>query len=196
MGLQCVARHAGLNDPLGHLQVVHLAGHDIRRGVDVHHVLHLVLPSGGMEHRAGDVTVHDLLEAGAERVQEGVLNGVHHAELLSSLEGLDQQAAKALEGIVFSRCNLRTNLYRTTRANVETAFRGEIRVFKTAIPDTVKVGDAISRGLTVMEYAPESKASSAYRAFAKEVLASETERAPAEGCTIHVLSDSGVRRVG
>ncbi|NBI81746.1 ParA family protein [Clostridiaceae bacterium] len=100
------------------------------------------------------------------------------------------------EGVVFSRCNLRTNLYRTTRANVETAFRGEIRVFKTAIPDTVKVGDAISRGLTVMEYAPESKASSAYQAFAKEVLASETERAPAEGCTIHVLSDSGVRRVG
>lgn len=79
---------------------------------------------------------------------------------------------------------------------MEAAFQGEIRVFKTAIPDTVKVGDAISRGLTVMEYAPESKASSAYRAFAKEVLASETERAPAEGCTIHVLSDSGVRRVG
>ena len=63
------------------------------------------------------------------------------------------------EGIVFSRCNLRTNLYRTTRANVESAFRDEIRVFKTAIPETVKVGDAISRGLTVMEYAPESKAS-------------------------------------
>ncbi len=44
------------------------------------------------------------------------------------------------EGIVFSRCNLRTNLYRTTRANVEDAFRDEIRVFKTAIPETVKVG--------------------------------------------------------
>ena len=41
-------------------------------------------------------------------------------------------------------------------------------MFKTAIPDTVKVGDAISRGLTVMEYAPESKASSAHRAFAKK----------------------------
>lgn len=79
---------------------------------------------------------------------------------------------------------------------MEAAFQGEIRVFKTAIPDTVKVGDAISRGLTVMEYAPESKASSAYRAFAKEVLTSEMEHAPAEGCTIHVLSDSGVRRVG
>lgn len=100
------------------------------------------------------------------------------------------------EGIVFSRCNLRTNLYRTTRANVEAAFQGEIRVFKTAIPDTVKVGDAISRGLTVMEYAPESKASSAYRAFAKEVLAGEAEHTSAEGCTIHVLSDGGVRRVG
>lgn len=28
------------------------------------------------------------------------------------------------EGIVLSRCNLRTNLYRTTRTNVENAFRG------------------------------------------------------------------------
>ena len=73
------------------------------------------------------------------------------------------------EGIVFSRCNLRTNLYRSTRTNVEKAYYSAIRVFQSAIPDTVKVGDAISRGLTVMEYAPDSKASTAYRAFAKEL---------------------------
>lgn len=99
------------------------------------------------------------------------------------------------EGIVFSRCNLRTNLYRTTRANVESAFRDEIRVFKTAIPETVKVGDAISRGLTVMEYAPESKASIAYRAFAKELI-SYAESASPQRDTLHVLPGGGDRRIG
>lgn len=100
------------------------------------------------------------------------------------------------EGIVFSRCNLRTNLYRTTRANVESAFRDEIRVFKTAIPETVKVGDAISRGLTVMEYAPESKASIAYRTFAKELISYAEQNAPAQRSALHVLPGGGDRRVG
>ena len=99
------------------------------------------------------------------------------------------------EGIVLSRCNLRTNLYRTTRTNVEKAFQGEIRVFKTAIPETVKVGDAISRGLTVMEYAPDSKASIAYRAFAKELI-SYAESAPAQRGTLHVLPGGGACRAG
>ena len=99
------------------------------------------------------------------------------------------------EGIVFSRCNLRTNLYRTTCANVEAAFQDEIRVFRTAIPETVKVGDAISRGLTVMEYAPDSKASIAYRAFAKELI-SHVESIPTQRSTLHVLPGSGVCRAG
>lgn len=102
----------------------------------------------------------------------------------------------AFEGIVFSRCNPRTNLYRTTRANVEQAYHGTIRVFHTAIPDTVKVGDAISRGLTVMEYAPGSKASAAYRAFAKELMEDGTQGTSAEGRTLHVLPDRGARRAG
>lgn len=102
----------------------------------------------------------------------------------------------AFEGIVFSRCNPRTNLYRTTRANVEKAYYGTIRVFQTAIPDTVKVGDAISRGLTVMEYAPESRASAAYRAFAKELMEDGTQGTSAEGRTLHVLPDCGARRAG
>ena len=93
------------------------------------------------------------------------------------------------EGIVFSRCNLRTNLYRSTRTNVEKAYYGAVRVFQSAIPDTVKVGDAISRGLTVMEYAPDSKASAAYRAFAKELMEHDTLTAATEGSTIHILPD-------
>lgn len=74
------------------------------------------------------------------------------------------------EGIVFSMCDTRTNLYREIRKDVEAAFQGEIRIFQTAIPRTVQVGEAIRRGMTVLEYAPTSKVSAAYREFAKEVL--------------------------
>ena len=94
------------------------------------------------------------------------------------------------EGIVFSRCNLRTNLYRSTRANVEKAYYGAVRVFQSAIPDTVKVGDAISRGLTVMEYAPDSKASTAYRAFAKELMEHDTQTA-ATGFATDIIVQNG-----
>ena len=54
----------------------------------------------------------------------------------------------------------------------------------------------ISRGLTVMEYAPESKASIAYRAFAKELISHAEQSAPAQRGTLHVLPNGGDRRVG
>lgn len=75
------------------------------------------------------------------------------------------------EGIVFSMCDLRTNQYRETRTAVETAFESQIPVFQTAIPRTVQVGEAISRGMTILEYAPSCKASLAYQSLAKEVTA-------------------------
>lgn len=73
-------------------------------------------------------------------------------------------------GIVFSICNLRTVLYREVRADVTAAYSDTIHIFGTAIPRTVKVGDAIRRGLSVMEYEPESSASVAFRALAEEVI--------------------------
>lgn len=74
------------------------------------------------------------------------------------------------EGIVFSRCKCRTNLFRETRKSVEESLGSDIRVFKTVIPDTVLVGEALSRGKTVVEYVPASPASIAYRALTKELI--------------------------
>lgn len=99
-----------------------------------------------------------------------------------SLEGLSDLVATVLktkrrinprlefEGILISRCKPRSKLYQGIRAEVEDAFGGDIRVFETAIPDTVQVGEAIRRGMTVMEYAPAVAASAAYRAFGAEIL--------------------------
>lgn len=77
------------------------------------------------------------------------------------------------EGILFTMCDLRTNLYRSMRDDVEAAFAGEIRVFDAAIPRTVQIGEAVRRGLTIFEYDKTSKAGAAYRDVAKELIASE-----------------------
>ena len=45
------------------------------------------------------------------------------------------------------------------------------RVFHTTIPLNVKVEEAHSRGLAVLDYAPDSAGAKAYLAFTKEVLA-------------------------
>lgn len=86
----------------------------------------------------------------------------------------------AFEGIVFSICDLRTNLYRETRAAVESAFENQISVFKTAIPRTVQMGDAIRRGMTILEYAPDAKAGLAYQALTEEVIAHEKQCAESQ----------------
>ena len=73
-------------------------------------------------------------------------------------------------GIVFSICDLRTVIYRETRKDVTAAYSDKIHIFSTAIPRTTKVGEAIRRGLSVMEYEPESSASIAFRTLAGEVI--------------------------
>lgn len=74
------------------------------------------------------------------------------------------------EGILFTISDIRTNLYKESRAEVETAYGEEVHVFKEAIPRTVQVGEAIKRGQTVLQYDTQSTASLAYRALAEEVI--------------------------
>lgn len=74
------------------------------------------------------------------------------------------------EGIVFTICDLRTNLYKETRADVITAFGSDIKIFNTPIPRTVQVGEAVKRGMPVLKYDPSSTASGAFRALAEEVI--------------------------
>lgn len=76
------------------------------------------------------------------------------------------------EGILFTICDFRTNLYHSTRQSVEAAFANEIRVFRAAIPRTVQVGEALQRGMTALEYDKNSKAGQAYMDFAKELMES------------------------
>ena len=78
-----------------------------------------------------------------------------------------------IAGILLTMCDARTNLYKTITEQVEETFEGQIRIFDSKIPNTVKVGESVYYSEPLIEYAPESKACEAYKNLAREVLAYE-----------------------
>ena len=70
-------------------------------------------------------------------------------------------------------CEGRTNLCKTITEEVQDTFKGRLKVFKSMVPSTVKVGESVYYGQPLLEYAPETKACDAYRKLAKEVIAYE-----------------------
>ena len=76
-------------------------------------------------------------------------------------------------GILLTMCDSRTNLCKVITEQVTDTFEGQIRIFESFIPNTVKVGESIYYSEPLREYAPESKACIAYENFAKEMIAYE-----------------------
>lgn len=74
------------------------------------------------------------------------------------------------EGILLAMCDLRTKLHRRICAEVNKAYGNSMKIFKTSIPRTIDAGEANDRGLSILEYNPESKAGLAYDEFAKELI--------------------------
>ena len=52
---------------------------------------------------------------------------------------------------------------------VAETFQGQIRIFESRIPTTVKVGESVYYSEPLIEYAPGNGACEAYRMLAKEV---------------------------
>jgi chromosome partitioning protein len=73
------------------------------------------------------------------------------------------------EGILLTMCDMQTNLHKEVSAEVNEAYRGGMRVFKTSIPRSIRVGEANRCGLSILEYESKSKAGIAYMEFAKEL---------------------------
>ena len=72
-------------------------------------------------------------------------------------------------GILLTMCDERTRLFRDAKVLLEEHYGDKIRIFSTHIPSTTKVGEANYSSQTILDFAPNSKASAAYAAFAKEV---------------------------
>ena len=77
-------------------------------------------------------------------------------------------------GILLMMCDARTILCKTITEQVAETFQGQIRIFKSKIPNTVKVGESVYYSEPLIEYAPESNACKAYEKLAGEVIAYES----------------------
>ena len=101
------------------------------------------------------------------------LEGV--AQLMNTIEIVRKNLNEKLyvQGVVLSMFDGRTNLSVQVVEEVKKYFRE--KVYKTVIPRNVRLAEAPSYGLPVIEYDPKSKGAEAYREFADEFLGVEEE---------------------
>ena len=78
-----------------------------------------------------------------------------------------------VEGILLTMCEARTNLCKVISEQVADTFEGQIRIFKSKIPNTVKVGKSVNYSEPLLEYAPDTKACKAYLDFGRELIENE-----------------------
>lgn len=77
-------------------------------------------------------------------------------------------------GILLTMCDARTILCKTITEQVQDTFQGQLKIFKSKIPNTVKVGESVYYSEPLIEYAPDSNACKAYEKLAGEVIAYES----------------------
>lgn len=78
-----------------------------------------------------------------------------------------------VEGILLTMCEARTNLCKVISEQVADTFEGQIKIFKSKIPNTVKVGESVYYSQPLLEYAPNTKACKAYLDFGRELIENE-----------------------
>lgn len=74
-----------------------------------------------------------------------------------------------IAGILLTMCETRTNLCKIICQQIREEYETAIPVFQTAIPMTVKIGEAVYYSRPVLDYAPNCSASIAYKNFAREL---------------------------
>ena len=79
-----------------------------------------------------------------------------------------------IAGILLTMCDARTILCKTITEQVAETFQGQICIFGSKIPNTVKVGESVYYSEPLIEYAPGSKVCRAYEQLAEEVIAYES----------------------
>ncbi|KRL05469.1 ParA family protein [Liquorilactobacillus oeni] len=79
----------------------------------------------------------------------------------------------SIEGVLMTMLDARTNLGTQVVAEVRKFFKD--KVYHTIIPRNVRLSEAPSHGMTIVDYDPASRGAAEYRALAKEVLADHGE---------------------
>jgi len=106
------------------------------------------------------------------------LEGV--SELMDTIERIREsfQHPLAIEGILLTMYDDRTNLTRQVAADLREFFQDD--VFKTIIPRSVRLAEAPSFGKPILTYDPRSKGAESYIKLAKEILDHEQTRTSAQ----------------
>jgi len=92
-------------------------------------------------------------------------------DLVNTLRVIKKQMNPDLdiEGVLLTMYNGRTNLSLQVAAEVKKFFPG--KVYKVVIPRTVRLSEAPSHGMPVLEYDPNSRGAESYRELARELVA-------------------------
>ena len=95
---------------------------------------------------------------------EGLSQLIHTVNLVKERLNPDL----AMEGVVFTMYDSRTNLSSQVVENVREHFKQ--KVFDTVIPRNIRLAEAPSYGMPISLYDPKSAGAEAYRSLAKEIL--------------------------
>lgn len=95
--------------------------------------------------------------------------------LLKTIEKVKRRVNHRLKikGILMTMCDSRTGLYNEMYEIIKDAYSDMIPIFSAQIPTSIKVGEANLKKKSVIEYAPQNKASLAYLKLAEEVIGRE-----------------------
>ena len=102
------------------------------------------------------------------------LEGV--SELIDTIDRIRESFGHpvAIEGILLTMYDDRTNLTRQVAADLREFFQDD--VLKTVIPRSVRLAEAPSHGKSILSYDPGSRGAEAYIQLAKELLSNEQKR--------------------
>lgn len=78
-----------------------------------------------------------------------------------------------IEGILLTMFNARTILSREIRETLTEAYGGNIRIFETQIPRSVKASETCCEGKSIYMHDPDGKVAKAYENLCREVLENE-----------------------
>lgn len=79
----------------------------------------------------------------------------------------------AIDGILLTMVDRRTNLTREVISSIEDAYGGNIRIFSEYVPRSVRAAEASANGKSIFAYDPNGKVAAAYSALVMEVLDNE-----------------------
>ena len=123
----------------------------------------------------GMVTMNALVAADSVLipVQAQYLSEKGLEQLLQTVSKVRRQINPKLkiDGIVLTMVDKRTNYAKEISALVRNVYGGNIKVFKTDIPHSVRAAEISAEGKSIFEHDPKGKVAEAYRELTKEVIA-------------------------